>query len=58
MNEGNLYNIETSKIFLDRSKVDLYNWKKAVRKQLMAHLADKSPEEIKNIIKTTFGDII
>jgi len=49
VNEGNLYNIETSTIQKDRSKKDLSSWKKQVKKELMRHLADKSPEEVKAI---------
>ena len=58
MNEGNLYNIETSTISSNRSKTDLEAWKKEVRRQLMVHLAGKSKKEITNIIKTTFGNTI
>ena len=56
--EGNLYNLETSAISKNRSETDLSQWKKEVRKQLQRHLSGKSPEEIKKIIDSTFGNII
>jgi hypothetical protein len=58
VSEGNVYNMETSYMGPNRSKVGLQNWSTEVRKQLMQHLSDKSPEEVEKIIKATFGDVL
>ena len=58
VSEGNVYNMETAYLGPDRSKVGIQNWSKEVRRQLMQHLSDKSPEEIEKIIKATFGNTL
>lgn len=58
VSEGNVYNIETAYNGPDRSKVGIQDWSKEVRRQLMQHLSDKSPQEIEEIIKSTFGDVL
>lgn len=58
VSEGNVYNMETAYAGPNRSKTGLQSWSKEVRRQLMQHLSDKSPEEVEKIIKATFGDTL
>ena len=58
VSEGNVYNMETAYLGPNRSKIGIQNWSKEVRRQLMQHLSDKSPEEIEKIIKATFGNTL
>jgi hypothetical protein len=58
VSEGNVYNMETAYMGPNRSKVGLKSWSKEIRRQLMQHLSNKSPEEVEKIIKATFGDVL
>lgn len=58
VSEGNVYNMETAYIGPNRSKIGIQNWSKEVRRQMMQHLSDKSPEEVEKIIKATFGNTL
>lgn len=58
VSEGNVYNMETAYLGPNRSKIGIQNWSREVRRQLMQHLSDKSPEEVEKIIKATFGNTL
>lgn len=58
ISEGNVYNMETAYIGPNRSKIGIQNWSKEVRRQMMQHLSNKSPEEVEKIIKATFGNTL
>jgi len=58
INEGNVYNVETTFGKPNSSKDGLANWKLEVRKQLMQYLSRANVPNIESVIKATIGDIL
>ena len=58
VNEGNVYNVETTFGANTSSKDGLANWKLEVRKQLMQYLSRANVPNIESVIKATIGDIL
>ena len=59
VNEGNVYNIETQiKGQKNPSQTGLEGWKNEVRKQLLEKLKGQNIQNIDQIIKSVFGDVL